>query len=188
MKFSARETLDFAVFLNDHLLQRGDLETAAKAAHANSASSPLVFESASGRVLDLDLRGSWPEVASRLWPAGRAKPVRGRPRLGVIPREVTLLPRHWDWLSAQPGGASAALRRLVDQARKDTVDADARRQAQEAAYRVATTLAGNRPGYEEAIRALFANDMAGFHRLIDAWPPDIAGYLRDLTASLAEPS
>jgi hypothetical protein len=172
--------MEFAVFLGDRILARSDLATAAQVAHANAAAELLVIDTATGRVVDLDLRGPWPEALARLRSAAPSKASRGRPKLGVVAREVTLLPRHWDWLAAQPGGASAALRRLVDQARRDTVDADARRQSQEAAYRAATALAGDRPGYEEAIRALFAGDFDGFRQRIAAWPPDIAAYLSDL--------
>jgi len=112
------------------------------------------------------------------------KPSRGRPRLGVVAREVTLLPRHWDWLASQPGGASAALRRLVDEARRHDAGPDARRRTQEAAYRVMTALAGDRPGYEEATRALFANDLDRFNQLTAAWPPDVGAYIRELNATV----
>jgi len=104
----------------------------------------------------------------------------GRPRLGVVGREVSLLPRHWDWLEAQPGGASAALRRLVDEARKRDPAQQRIRQAIEAAYRFMTALAGDRPGYEEATRALYAGDRARFASLIAAWPPDVVCHIERL--------
>ena len=91
-------------------------------------------------------------------------------------REVTLLPRHWDWLASQPGGASVALRRLVDEARHANPVADRVRQAREATYRFMTAIAGNQPGYEEAIRALFAGDGARYHGLIAGWPLDVRYY------------
>ena len=100
---------------------------------------------------------------------------------GVVAREVTLLPRHWDWLAAQPGGASAALRRMVEMARRHSGEADRTRQAREAAYRFITTMAGDRPGYEDAIRALFAGDRARLEATIAAWPAD----LRDHALHLA---
>src|SRR3546814_490284 len=103
---------------------------------------------------------------------------RGRPKLGVTAREVTLLPRHWDWLAAQPGGASVALRKLVEQAMRD--DRQTRRAAQEAAYRVMTALAGDLPGYEEAIRALFAGDRQRFEQQIAGWPADLRDYVTRL--------
>ena len=184
----ASKSAIFTAFDGQRLIARGDLVTVAGAIHAAGTAMPLLFDDATGQPVDLDLRGSVDEVIARLTPAPSEPPraARGRPKLGVTAREVTLLPRHWDWLAVQSGGASAALRRLVDQARRERAGDDARRQAQEAAYRVATALAGDRPGYEEAIRALFANDMAAFASLIDAWPPDIAAYLRDLTAPLSQ--
>ena len=173
--------MGFTAFRGDQLLARGDLATIIRAAHPAADDHPVVLDDSTGRLTDVDLRGSLNAAVARLQSeVVQASPRRGRPKLGVTAREVTLLPRHWDWLAAQPGGASAALRRLVDKARKDTVDADARRQLLEAAYRAATALAGDRPGYEEAIRDLFAGDFDGFRQRIAAWPPDIAAYLSDL--------
>ncbi len=104
-------------------------------------------------------------------------------RLGVVAREVTLLPRHWDWLAAQPGGASVALRKLVDEARREHGERDRRRLANERAYHFMSALAGDLPGFEEASRALFAGDMPGFRDRIEAWPRD----LREHLLRLAEP-
>ncbi len=134
----------------------------------------LIFDDATGRVLDLDLRGSDDEVRKRFAPPadGPARG-RGRPRLGVTAREVTLLPRHWDWLAGQPGGASAALRRLVDEARKTDDGRTALRQARERCYRFLSGIAGDLPGFEEASRALFAGDGDRFRGLIADWPADI---------------
>ena len=133
------------------------------AARADPAQGPrlAVFDAETGRPVDLDLREA------------PAAPARGRPRLGVTAREVTLLPRHWDWLATQPGGASAALRRLVETARRVQDGADRARQGREAAYRILTDLAGDRRGYEEAMRALFAGDAAGFDRHTGGWPDNI---------------
>lgn len=128
----------------------------------------LVFDDETGRQIDLDMRESEPARA------------RGRPRLGVTSGEVTLLPRHWDWLRAQPGGASAALRRLIDDARKH-VTRDPRA-ARDATYHFLSAIAGDKPGYEEAIRALYAGDEARFGALIAGWPVG----LRDHALSLAE--
>lgn len=105
----------------------------------------------------------------------------GRPRLGVVPREVTLLPRHWEWLNAQPGGASIALRKLVEQARRSPEEAQ--KQARQAAHKFMTHTLGNQPGYEEALRALYANQPDRFHQLSQPWPAD----LRDHTRQLAHP-
>lgn len=171
----------YTVFAGGRIIGQGRLAEVARAAHAARSQTLLIFQDDTGRPVELDLRGSAEEVVARLAPAPNAqRPARGRPRLGVTAREVTLLPRHWDWLAAQPGGASAALRRLVDQARRETGAADALRQAQEVTYRAMTTLAGNLPGYEEATRALFAADRARFDDLTAPWPKDIGDYVREL--------
>ena len=140
----------------------------------------LIFDDASGRSIDVDLRGSDDEIAARLAPREDLAPDdaeaprgRGRPKLGVVAREVTLLPRHWEWLAAQPGGASVALRKLVEQARKAGSDKDRARQAQERAYHFMSAMAGDLPGFEEATRALFANERNRFAELIAAWPEDV---------------
>ena len=104
----------------------------------------------------------------------------GRPRLGVVAREITLLPRHWEWLASQPGGASVTLRRLVEAARAESAQADAIRQAREATYRFMTAMAGNEPGFEEASRALFAGNSAAFTRHTEAWPDDVRDHARRL--------
>ena len=168
----------YTAFAADRRIAWGDLGQVARAAHAHAEALPLVFEDATGRLVDLDLRGSAEDAVARVRsPAEPPRPARGRPKLGVTAREVTLLPRHWAWLATQPGGASAALRRLVDQARRVSGAADATRQAQEAAYRIMTTPAGNRPGYEEAVRALFAGDLVRLTALVAPWPKDIADYV-----------
>ena len=98
--------------------------------------------------------------ARRTAPAPRGP---GRPKLGVVAREITLLPRHWEWLAQQTGGASVAIRKLVDEARRATATtAIASASAQEAAYRFMSAMAGNLPHFEEAIRALFADDPRRF--------------------------
>jgi hypothetical protein len=154
----------------------------ATAVHATGIRNPaaviVIVDDATGRVVDLDLRGTVGETLEKLYRADEAPSAPrgpGRPRLGVIAREVTLLPAHWDWLAAQPGGASVTLRKLVDAARRTSVTA--KRQAQERAYRLMTTLAGDEPGYEDATRALFAGDRQAFQRLVFDWPADIAAYL-----------
>ena len=174
------------VFANSTRVARGELAVVARAAHAYRDQSLLIFDDATGRTVELDLRGSVEDVVTRLAPATpSSKPTRGRPKLGVTAREITLLPRHWAWLAHQPGGASAALRRLVDQARRDAGAADVVRQAQETTYRVMTVLAGDLAGYEEATRALFGADQARFADLTAAWPPDIGDYVRSLHSRAA---
>ena len=148
-----------------------------------AAQTILIFDDANGRPVDLDLRGSEREVVARLTPpapdsAAAPEPRgRGRPRLGVVAREVTLLPRHWEWLAAQPGGASVALRKLVDQARRASGDRDGIRAARDSAYYFMSAMAGNLPGFEEASRALFADDRRRFAALIASWPDDIRDHI-----------
>ncbi|HEY7389787.1 MAG TPA: DUF2239 family protein [Bryobacteraceae bacterium] len=136
----------------------------------------LVFDDATGRQIDFP----FPDAGGKLDPIAEGQGAeargRGRPRLGVIPREVTLLPRHWDWLNLQPGGASVALRKLVEEARRTSGDRDRVRAAQEAAYRFMSAVAGNLPGFEEATRALFAYDRRRFAQMIADWPDDVRDY------------
>ncbi|HEY3443357.1 MAG TPA: DUF2239 family protein [Paludibaculum sp.] len=140
----------------------------------------LIFDDETSEPVELDFRGTWEEVAARL--PGASQPPRGpgRPKLGVLAREVTLLPRHWEWLSSQPGGASVALRRLVEQARRTNAGKDQIRQGQEAAYRFLSAIAGNLPGFEEACRALFAGDARRFDALLEPWPEGLRTHARRL--------
>ncbi len=189
-------------FVGARLLLAGaliDVALAVKAAIHEATDPILVFDDATGRVIDLDLRGGKADILARLpslsglvsapppdEPAehtpGAEKRGRGRPKLGVIPREVTLLPRHWDWLATQPGGASVTLRRLVDEARRSGAALARQREAREAAYRFMSAIAGNLPGFEEATRALFAGDALRFALLVAAWPQAISAYAERLAA------
>lgn len=150
----------------------------------------LIFDDITSRPVEFDLRGSPEEILARLTsqaPSEQPEPTvgaeeddaprgRGRPKLGVVAREVTLLPRHWDWLNGQSGGASVALRKLVEAARLAGEDKGRKRAAQEAVYRFMTALAGNLPGYEDATRALYADDRARFGNIVAAWPEDVRHY------------
>lgn len=172
-------------FDNLRLLAAGstaDVAVAMAAATRAGAVGPLLaFDDATGRVVDLDLRGADAEIVARLQPPEAARG-RGRPRLGVVAREVTLLPRHWEWLAAQPGGASVALRRLVDAARAATATSRDVRTKREIAYRVMSALAGDLPGFEEASRALFAGNDTRFAEETAAWPADVRAYVLRLSA------
>src|SRR6185436_8270958 len=161
------------VFDGVHRLASGPLSRGAlvfkRAVEKGAAGPVLLFDDTTGRTFDIDIRGTNDEVVARLQQrAGRDSEARGpgRPKLGVVAREVTLLPRHWDWLAAQPGGASVALRKLVEEARHARGEADRHRLARDAAYHFMSAMAGNRPHYEEAIRALFADDAPRFDKLI----------------------
>src|SRR5690242_12104385 len=165
-----------------------EIAPAIKRAEAHASQPIAVFSDATGRAVDLDLRGSVDDMLKWLartneQPAISSEPRgRGRPKLGVVAREVTLLPRHWEWLNAQPGGASVALRKLVDEARKTNGTRDRRRRAAEAAYRVMSAMAGNERDYEDAIRALFAKDLTRFDASITTWPTDVRDYAERLAA------
>ncbi|MDB5359062.1 MAG: hypothetical protein JWO51_359 [Rhodospirillales bacterium] len=159
-----------------------DVALAVKAAIERGAVGPvLTFDDATGRVVDLDLHGSALDIAARLGdPVPRG---RGRPKLGVTPREVTLLPRHWDWLAAQPGGASVTLRRLIDEARRADGGQSQSRAARETAYRFMSAMAGDLPGFEEATRALFAGDRQPFEQHCAGWPPDLRAHTLKLAGT-----
>ena len=170
----------YAAFVGTRLAHRGplvDVLAAIKVGALNDRDAPLlIFENDTGNQVDFDLRGSLNDVLERVTEREAPKGP-GRPRLGIESREVSLLPRHWAWLALQPNGASAALRRLIDQTSKRS-DPEARlRERRDAAYRVMSALAGHRPAFEEAARALFAGDRARFVTLSAKWPKDIRAHL-----------
>ena len=187
----------YIAFEADQRIAAGDLRSVARAVRdvldRRSDASILVFDGGTSEPVELDLRGSLDQVLARL-PLSRAEPASGdsepeapanrgpgRPKLGVVAREITLLPRHWEWLARQPGGASVAIRKLVDEARRRSEDRDRIRAAQDAAYRFMSVMAGNKPHFEDATRALFAPDPVRFAQLIAGWPNDV----RDHAAALA---
>lgn len=168
-----------------------DVAPLAKAALDRSAGNPnpppvLVFNDTTSETIELDWRGSAQDFASRLGmpatpqPSPEATRGPGRPKLGVVAREVTLLPRHWEWLGQQPGGASVALRKLVEAARLSSEGKDRARQSREVGYKFMSTMAGHEAGFEEASRALFAGDQAGLEARIAAWPVDVQAHLKKL--------
>jgi len=161
-------------FAGDDRIGQGTLAEVAGAvwhARQQDAERTILAFDARGAVVDLDLRGDLADVVARYAPA--EKPRRGRPKLGVVAREVTLLPRHWDWLATQPGGASAALRRMVEAASRAEGQTQRVRLGREAAYRFMSAMAGDRPGFEEASRALFAGDGRALATHTASWPKDI---------------
>jgi len=165
----------------------------------DSSASVLIFDDTTSRVIEVDLRGTPEALKQRFVESEAASPQPdelatieegarrpGRPKLGVVAREVTLLPRHWEWLATQPGGASVALRKLVEAARKTNQDKDRHRLALESAYRFISAMAGNKPGFEEATRALFAGNERSLAELIEAWPVDIRNHAKKLAARAFE--
>jgi hypothetical protein len=165
-------------FAGRRRIASGELAKVALAAkRAANEGAVLIFDDQTGEVIEVDFRGTAEDVLARLSGRvsdGQAAPrAPGRPRLGVVAREVTLLPRHWEWLSGQPGGASVALRKLVEEAARANAGRDRARRAQEAAYRFMRVMAGDLPGFEEATRALFAGEAGRFEELTVPWPIDI---------------
>lgn len=187
-------------FAGQHRIASGELRhvalVAQRATAAASAAPVLIFDDRSSERIEIDLRGTPADLLKRLAEASdqaarsadpavaEAAPRKGpgRPRLGVIAREVTLLPRHWQWLATQPGGASVALRKLVEEARRTHAGNDRRREAQESAYRFMSAMAGDLPDFEEASRALFAGDASAFEERIAGWPEDVREHLSMLAA------
>ncbi len=185
------EAVAYIAFEGDRRIAAGGLQDVASAAKAvldrRKDASILVFDDKTSGPVDIDFRGSIGEVLARLpalagtpdatEDAAQATPRGpGRPKLGVVAREITLLPRHWEWLARQPGGASVALRKLVDEARRTGEGRDRIRQGQEAAYRFMSAMAGNEANYEDAIRALFAGEAQRFENLIVGWPEDVRSH------------
>lgn len=144
-----------------------------------------VFNDQSGECIDFDLRPNAPtdEVLTPAAPDASATRSVGRPKLGVVAREITLLPRHWDWLNRQPGGASVALRKLVDESRKANEGRDTARASREAAYRFMSNIASELVDFEEATRALFASNQQRFDALVQSWPDDVRAHLASLAAA-----
>ena len=187
----------FTSFAGSKRISSGELREVALKTKAAIDIDPwaqvVIFHAETSAVIELDMRGSAEDVLRRIPEPVQTAPViepetaeaetrrPGRPKLGVVAREVTLLPRHWDWLGSQPGGASVALRKLVEQARREGAGKDRLRRAQDAAYRFLSAMAGNLPGFEEATRALFGGDPKHFEEVVTSWPLDV----REHTSRLA---
>jgi hypothetical protein len=197
---SGAEPKRYTAFAGGRRIAAGELMQLALDVKAHFQDAPvdgvLIFEDGTSQPVEIDFRGSADDVARRIaQTSGDANAATepaatrpdaprgpGRPRLGVVAREVTLLPRHWDWLSTQPGGASVALRKLVEEARRAGGERDRKRAAQEASYRFMSSTLGNEPNCEDAMRALFAGNRARFDELVEPWPADLRDYLKTLAA------
>jgi hypothetical protein len=166
--------LNYTAFVGTALLASGPLKDVLSSMKNQFDEDPgtlfLVFNDQTGRPVDFNLRGTLSAVLEKALPP---KSPRGRPKLGVVAREISLLPRHWEWLEQQPNGASAAIRRLVDDARKREPDEQRERLAIDATATFLSAMAGNLPYYEEATRALYARDRSRFVELIGGWPADV---------------
>lgn len=180
-----------SAFDGHQLIASGELAAVAAATRRaidGGAHGPvLVFDDRSSRQIDLDLRGTPAQVQARLMPAAETPAPTsrgpGRPKLGVTAREITLLPRHWDWLAQQPGGASAVLRRLVEEASRHEAPKQRARLAMEAVDRFMQAMTGNFTGHEEASRAFYRGERERFATLTEPWPVDVRDHLRRLVAT-----
>lgn len=182
----------YSAFEGHKKLAQGSLEDVVlktkRRLKTDATASILIFSDLTGKEMDFDLRGTEKEILQRLQafivvddsaPPKHVGP--GRPKLGVVAREVSLLPRHWEWLATQSGGASATLRRLVEGEMKNTSGREQTRAAQDRTYKFMSTLAGNLPRYEEALRALYAKDKKKFREQIADWPSDIKSHSLELS-------
>lgn len=154
----------------------------------NPEASLLIFDAVTSTPAEFDFQGSPRDVIQRLKSEfaqvsdSATKPAGpGRPRLGVTSKEISLLPRQWEWLAEQPGGASATLRKLVDEARKRGEGRDVARRAQDATYKFMNAVAGDLPHYEESLRALYAKNASLFTTLVRTWPADVARHVLQLS-------
>jgi len=202
------EMIDFhttpcIAFMGTKAIASGDVRDVALKAKAAIDSDKwaqvLIFDDITSALVEVDFRGSAADVLRRIddqaasarhasEPSQTEGETRrpGRPKLGVVAREVTLLPRHWDWLASQPGGASVTLRKLVEQARLANQGRDRKRRAQESAYRFLSAMAGNERGFEEALRSLFAGKRKRFDQIIEPWPIDVREHAKKLAAAAFE--
>jgi hypothetical protein len=175
----------YVAFQGNHRLGLGTLGEVAtlcfESKWEDQRSRISVFEDESGRVVDVDLSGTEAEVQARIAgpKTGETPPNRpvqrkpGRPKLGVVSREVSLLPRHWAWLSEQRGGASATLRRLVELAKKNESPESIQRRVVDSAHRFLWDIAGDQPHFEEVSRALYAAKLDEVTALSAGWPEGI---------------
>lgn len=196
MKRSASQPTNCTAFSGTKRIASGSLLEVALQAKAvwdqDKWAQVLIFDDDTSNLIEMDFRGTPEEFSERLagnavqgaeTPASESDTRRpGRPKLGVVAREVTLLPQHWDWLASQPGGASVALRKLVEQARTANQGTDRRRRSQEAAYRFLSAMAGNAAGFEEAVRALFGGKQESFDEIVKAWPQDVREHAKKLAS------
>jgi hypothetical protein len=178
-------------FDGDHCIASGDIvDVAARVKQTLSAqpqSQILLFDLETSRPVEIDFRGSIADVTTRFKKSLSPETVPrspGRPKLGVVAREVTLLPRHWEWLAAQPGGASVTLRKLIEDARRKTSAKGDARERQESVHRFLSAIAGDKPHYEDVLRALYASDGTRFHALIADWPADVRRHVERLASEL----
>ncbi len=174
------ESERYSSFIGDRHLFTGDLKGMLSQTHAyisrHGEEGLLIFDNFSGRQIDYNFRVSLEELLGKeLPPTPKKGP--GRPRLGVVCGEISLLPRHWDWLQRQRQSASATIRRLIEAAMKEASPEEKTREAIDAAGKFLWTMAGNLSDFEEASRALYAQKWHILDAITAAWPEDIAKHL-----------
>lgn len=181
----------FTLFSGHTIVATGDLTTVVTEAKLRLVEGDkerlAIFDNQTGRSVDMDYSGSLEEVVSRVHehPLLQSGPDAdaekrtgpGRPKIGVVSREVSLLPRHWDWLNDQPNGASGTLRMLVEEARKKNAVKDEARHLRDALHKFMWDIAGDFPNFEEATRAFFAKDFDTFRAMIADWPVDVTKFI-----------
>lgn len=181
----------YTAFDGTHRLVQGPLQEVVlkikKRLGKTENSSILIFSDDTGKTMDFNFQGNEDDVLKRLEvyvskeePAEVSGP--GRPKLGVVSREVSLLPRHWEWLATQPGGASATIRNLIEEAKKKSSAHVSIKQVQERVYRFMSVMAGDLEGYEEALRALYKSDKKVFKLHVQDWPRDIKDHIFEMAA------
>jgi len=169
----------YSAFSRNRLIATGPLPfvlASTKQHLASNSADVRIFNEDTGKAVDFDMTGTLDEVIAR-HAALPGKTGPGRPKLGVVGREISLLPRHWDWLEEQPNGASAAIRRLVEEARKREPDTQRERRMRDATARFMWAMAGDLPNFEEATRALYADDAERMAELMSAWPLDVRDHI-----------
>ncbi len=182
----------YTVFAGMRRIGAGTVTDVARGAKAyldgGGPETVLILDDETGGQVELDFQGTLEEVLERLANDPDFAPPRprvGRPRLGVISREVSLLPRHWEWLSQQRGGVSGALRKLVEEASRSRFESEQASRARDATAKFMWCIAGNLPDFEEATRALYANDYKRLQSLIQSWPSDVRGHVERLADKAA---
>jgi uncharacterized protein len=183
---------NYTAFDRFKIISQGNLEEVAldvrRHLKTNREARILIFSDFSGRQMDLDLSGSEKDTLERLkiFKTPDLNPSQsgpGRPKLGVVPREISLLPSHWEWLSTQPGGSSATIRRLVEEMMKINASGkDKSKHAQETVYTFLNAIAGDLPNFEEALRFLYRRDKKRFKDLISSWPEDLVRHTLTLAS------
>lgn len=166
----------YTAFRGDTRIITDSLFNVALALQKQSEMNVLVFNDQTGQQIDLDLSGSEDDLKQRYTEVEYVKKV-GRPKLGVISREITLQQKHWNWLDQQSSSASAVIRKLIDKELNDPSSESNIMLAKQAIDHFMLAMLGNMPNYEEATRALYQGNKSHFLALIHNYPKDLKVYL-----------